>query len=471
MLTIYNIRLGHATNSSSSHSMVFLPNAKKDYADDMISDNGDFGWETFTAVSDEAKRKYLGAQFYSALKTQLNDENAIIIANDLAGTQIGTDSYVDHQSIWSLPMSYDRNGINVQFAQEVVKYVLGHDDLVFLGGNDNGDCHELCTISNPTDIQFDREECGAICRYDAKGDYWSIFNRTTGAKIRMSFSDPKTVPTKAFAPELVDVKITDKCDRGCAYCYQGSTSTGKHADQKDLYSIAYLLGQMQVFECAIGGGEPTDHPDFIEFCEDLRSYGVVPNFTTKKLDWLSNSTKWNRLKKVIGGFAYSVESAADVHRLGKLYNKLRLTGHYGVPSFAVQYVMGSKPLRTMTAILKAANEYNGMRVTLLGFKTTGRGAIFKPHKYDGWIDIVSAMQKKYALPRLSIDTAIAAQYEKELLAKGVHAKYFHTQEGKFSMYIDAVSNKVGASSYVDPLALKSINGFWEREILAHFEKF
>ena len=48
-IIIHNLRLGLATNSSSSHSLIFL--AKKYPVKDHDINDGEFGWNFFTAAS------------------------------------------------------------------------------------------------------------------------------------------------------------------------------------------------------------------------------------------------------------------------------------------------------------------------------------------------------------------------------------------------------------------------------------
>ena len=77
-----------------------------------------------------------------------------------------------------------------------------------------------------------------------------------GTKIREYEGDPVILH-----PESIDVKITDYCDMGCAYCHESSTTSGSHADLKTLLGIIHDLPAG--VELAIGGGNPLSHPDQI----------------------------------------------------------------------------------------------------------------------------------------------------------------------------------------------------------------
>ena len=55
-MKIHNLRLGFACNSSSSHSLIFLPGCTDN------AEGQDFGWQCFTLASSEAKMGYLAQQ-------------------------------------------------------------------------------------------------------------------------------------------------------------------------------------------------------------------------------------------------------------------------------------------------------------------------------------------------------------------------------------------------------------------------
>lgn len=78
-------------------------------------------------------------------------------------------------------------------------------------------------------------------------------------------------------PENADIKITDYCDAGCAYCHENSTTKGVHGD---LRRIEKTLDSLHAgTEMAVGGGNALAHPDLIWFLEKLKSRGVLANIT------------------------------------------------------------------------------------------------------------------------------------------------------------------------------------------------
>lgn len=260
----------------------------------------------------------------------------------------------------------------------------------------------------------------------------ALFDRATGTKVRFAIGSY----TKASKPELVDIKITDWCDMGCSFCYQDSTLLGKHASMENIQTTIERLSKVKVQEIAYGGGETTGHPHFVEILKMTRDAGIIPNFTTKK-PAAAVRNLWKDISPLIGGFAYSAENAGQVRSAAKL---LRM-----VPKerASLHYVMGLGDKDHFMEYMRAASEV-GWRVTLLGYKITGRGKDVIPFPYDWWIDAVNELIIEGNCPSFSIDTPLAEQYDGKM---PVENYMYHTREGAFSMAIDAVAMKFGASSF------------------------
>lgn len=457
-MKIHNIRMGLATNSSSTHSLIFM--SQPDYKKTPTDEYGDFGWDFFTAANKTAKENYLGYVLKNNLEHIMGEENSAVILASLFpsrgkdfSSQLDHSGYgIDHQSMWTLPMNWNGKGIDLAFFKAFRDYIL-KNPIAILGGNDNSDhTHPLSGSGVIVDVGLpeDYGHTGLVARND--GDHWVIFNRDSGAKVRLSFSS-KTgkikEATKGTVPELVDIKITDYCPFGCPFCYQASTTEGKHADRNKVSSLAHVLAEMKVFEVAIGGGEPTLHPQFLDILETFRYQNIVPNFTTKNLAWLNDDTIRPQILENCGAFAYSVHNRSDVIKLNDMLEKHKLTTHWGYGGqgkASVQYVLESGG--DLYGVLDEAKKHY-LRVTLLGFKNTGFGINF-PTVPENWIETVKKVQDENGWLNLGVDTAIIQKYgpkiEDELK---VRKELMTAEEGKFSMYIDAVTQRMAPSSYCD----------------------
>ena len=259
-MKIYNVRLGKAMNSSSTHSLIFLDQLAGKATDNRVGDK-EFGWDFFTAASKEAKTDYLAMTIYANLNRIYPHDVAFAVTKEIFGFELEQDSYgvsgyVDHQSEIALPRNWDEKNLNKQFIEEFQAYLIENEDLVILGGNDNTDSvHPLEPKGKDASLGMPLEgNAGLVARKDEEHGYWTLFNRNNGAKIRFSFERNAEVPDKASAPELVDLKITDFCPFNCEFCYMDSTLRGKHAPKQELDGVINQLSRMKVFEVALGGG-------------------------------------------------------------------------------------------------------------------------------------------------------------------------------------------------------------------------
>lgn len=456
-MIIENIRMGYATNSSSTHSIVFGLQGQED----ILPEDDCFGWENFLLVSNEAKARYLATVLYNAISDKIGPEMAKAVIADWCKTSINESAYIDHQSLMGLPVdrlrlgNYSRDGsyqISHEFFKELYDYYM-RSDLSISGGNDNDYDGTYYENRQPHKVPTETINDNWVCRKD--GDWWVIMNRYSGVKIRLSFKDnpePKKY-TKSTLPELYDLKLTDWCQFGCQYCYQGSTKDGKHAEWDHIHNYVNAMGDQGLLELAIGGGEPTSHPHFSDLLRLCRQNGIIANFTTRSMEWFRNKEAVELVNDSVGRFAYSVDSASQMFKIATLLTEsgVDLDGEYKGHSpirLSFQYVMGVGSSIQFRDILAAAGILK-CDLTLLGFKTTGRGGSYKKKDDSYWLDMVRKHKETYYGARIGIDTTLAQQYEKELLEDENLKTLITTKEGTFSMYIDAVANKAGPSSYCE----------------------
>lgn len=483
-MRIHNIRLGHACNSSSSHSIVLLPQGRtlKECGADTH-----FGWDAFTLVSKERKREYLAAQLLENLATDHGRSVAVAVVKSWLGVDFHEDANepavvagsegVDHQSVIRLPRDRrDPRAIDRAFFDAFAKEVL-RDDVAVLGGNDNGGKHPDSDAGVRLFTQMETDSSRSFqnpmfARYDDHG-FWSFYERSSGNKIRFSFSDGTANADKASAPELVDIKITDRCPFGCAYCYQGSTPQGNDANADDFYFISDALASLGTFEVALGGGEPTLHPDFEKIVQRFHQNNITVNVTTKNLKFFRDLDARENILPMLGAVAVSVDNGEQVR---KLVDACKGLDKNLASKIRFQVVMGLHRREDFKWFLQdIAHAYDKIEtllnydwrrptrvVTLLGYKTTGFGGSFrKKNTYDWWLDEVKKLYESDDERQLrlsySIDTALAAETGAEKLASaGISRIFYGTEEGKFSMYIDAVSKRMGPSSYCEPLLMKPL---------------
>lgn len=439
---IENLRLNHATNSSSSHSLVFT--GKDRLKGRPAMDDFEFGWENFTLADTTSKLNYFAVAVGQELIKCLPREYAELAMSDLGLLlEPAEKGSIDHQSSWTLPRAFGSDAPDWQFVKELKRFVC-RDDLAILGGNDNEEPHPLRDRYSGFKLPF-TDYYPTVARKD--GDYWTLFRPETGAKIRFSFENPaeRKIPTDPRTPELVDVKITDFCLQECPFCYQGSSRQGKKDMAVADYKLIGLLAGLRVFEVALGGGEPTMAPGFVPLMKQLRRKGIVPNFSTRSLHWLKDPVSRANILEHCGAFAYSARSAEEIFYYTALVKSLGIK----LGRAHIQVILGPAPGMESSgyALERMLTAARSLNVTLLGFKET-------PHALKGveewrirdwrkrergwWIKPVKAVGH-----RVGVDTVLAAE-----IPEGEFPQLlYRSREGATSCYIDAVEGKVGRSSW------------------------
>jgi len=454
-LFVSSARIGHAANSSSTHSIILGSSVRTDERWESVSDGEGppiFGWSDFVLASREAKAQYAAAQIGRGLyRAGFEPEAAELITRSLCGcNDVGE---VDHQSQMLFPGhhpgllggancgSIRKPQFHCEFAKEFFGWVVNDDDVVIRGGNDN-EPDDIPQIGGSEYAPFEylRDRGGQLlARKD--GDFWTLFN-------------PKTSST----PELVDLKITDFCPFGCSFCYQSSTTSGTHANFSHLEGIAYNLGGIGVFEVALGGGETTMHPDFPQILACFYERGVLPNFTTFSHAWFKKPHIMDAVKKYCGAVAFSVNETNS----GSVYD-LRHTD-FGDVRVSLQIVLGVTPDRVIREVIQDMHSeaFSLPRsLTLLGFKSFGRGnSSQKVHRNDLDSILTAAADAGVAV---GMDTAAVQEYLNVLDGRGVHRALLADKEGRFSAYIDAVREVVARDSYSEEVFPFS-GGMYRRDL-------
>ena len=111
--------------------------------------------------------------------------------------------------------------------------------------------------------------------------YFTLFNPETGFFVRAEdpgYDDPFWAE---HGPEMLDISITSWCSRECETCYRVAGRTGEHMALQDYENIIRQAAKLGVTQVALGGGNPNEHPNFVEMLRlTRRNYGIVPNYTT-----------------------------------------------------------------------------------------------------------------------------------------------------------------------------------------------
>lgn len=188
----------------------------------------------------------------------------------------------------------------------------------------------------------------------------SIFD--DGTKIRqnnLDYFEPNTV-------ESMDIKITNCCDMGCAMCHENSTPNGKHGD---ILSPSFLDKLHPYCELAIGGGNPLEHPDLLEFLFKCHERKHIANMTINQVHFEKNFEHVKNLceNNLIYGLGISL-----VNPTPEFIEKVKQI------STAVIHVINGIVTEEQLRKLKD----NNLNILVLGYKEVRRGKSLYEEKSD-----------------------------------------------------------------------------------------
>lgn len=253
-----------------------------------------------------------------------------------------------------------------------------------------------------------------------------------GTKIRKT-KDDEFIPSFA---ENMDVKLTNKCDGGCAWCHEGSSINGKHGDILNEKFIDTLHPYQEV---AIGGGDATSHPDLIPFLKKLKEQKVIANMTVNQIHFEKKQELIKKLvdEKLIYGLGVSLVNPTK--------HFIELIKQY--PNAVIHVING---------VLKPSDikvlENNNLKMLILGYKHLRRGnKYFEEEQNDietkqQWLyENLEDIIQKFKV--VSFDNLAIEQLDvKRLLTQEEWNEFYMGDDGKVTYYVDMVERKFAQSS-------------------------
>ena len=196
--------------------------------------------------------------------------------------------------------------------------------------------------------------------------YSTVFNSGTGFFARVPDKGKPEPFWSPRGPELMDISITNWCDKGCAFCYKSSTKHGIHMqlhDYKRIIEEAANLGTLQV---ALGGGNPNQHPDFEAILDFTKAKGIVPNYTTNGRGLTKSilkATKRNCGAVAVSAYPPYIETAETIRVLTD--HQIKTNVHFILDSESVNIAIDW--LREPPNFLRKINA-----LVFLNYKPSGR---------------------------------------------------------------------------------------------------
>lgn len=235
-------------------------------------------------------------------------------------------------------------------------------------------------------------------------------------------------------PEQMDLKLTDFCTAGCAWCHEKSTPKGVHGDvDKALELLKVLPAGVEV---AIGGGDPLSHPDFERFVRGIRGYGLIPSVTV-------NGRHFEQHRPLLE----QLTSEGQLFGVGVSFSKEHGLPQWDYPHMVLHLIAGVDHPSVLDEVKQR------MKVLLLGYKRFGRGKKLFELRTQEVNDTLAAWYRELFLVaqnhHLSFDNLAIEQLKPERLFKdpAAYQRQYMGPEGQFSMYVDAVTQTFALSSY------------------------
>ena len=253
-----------------------------------------------------------------------------------------------------------------------------------------------------------------------------------GTKIRET-KDDEFIP--AFA-ENMDIKLTNKCNGGCAWCHEGSYINGKHGDILNEKFIDTLHPYQEI---AIGGGDATSHPDLIPFLQKLKEKKVIANMTVNQIHFEKKHELIKKLvdEKLIYGLGVSLVNPTK--------HFIELIKQY--PNAVIHVINGVLNPSDIKAL-----DNNNLKMLILGYKHLRRGnEYFEEEQNDietkqRWLyENLEDIIQKFKV--VSFDNLAIEQLDvKRLLTQEEWDEFYMGDDGKVTYYVDMVERKFAQSS-------------------------
>lgn len=514
MRTIFK-REGVPFNSSSSHTIIRIKGEVPENLTNISPES--YGWEDFRLTDVKAKQHYILAQLiwyfitiYAEVVKEMYEKektlkwtdyfkawmeeckfDSIIQCEDYDNLKI-EDYEVDHNSQWHFPYILEDStkrflwdsyyevkdkkevfnkyaGDAAEFLCNVFKEILA-PSVVIYGGNDN--CEEANEIMVGR-IDFDHSCAFSFLRtsyaYNVRkaDDVW-VLHRSDNGIIVFNFKDNKEevedMPYLSI-PYLMDIQVSDKCSRGCDFCYRHCTPDAPELEEIDICRAIEFLSEAGVENLVLGGGNLTELRKFPYIAQNVsylqQRYADVNKFSLSTTIHMHDFIKHVCTGDIdifvdnFAGIGISVPSDYDAMELKtmlkKLCSMLSLSTSNRMTTFVLQIIpeLFSVPQLQQLFAIVAKTHFN-IRINFLGYK---KGVVedtpyLTPEQYDC---VLKEMKNSYSC---MCDAAFVEKY-KDKLQEDIKIEKCRLleQDGRGTCFFDAINKRLYMSStskdYVD----------------------
>lgn len=196
------------------------------------------------------------------------------------------------------------------------------------------------------------------------GNYYvTLFS--DGTKVRFN----KENHMRADRPESIDINISNKCDNGCAFCYQRCIPDGAIAN----FASPLFDSIPPYTEIALNGNGIFDDLDFDKFLIRMAYRKVICNMTVHALDLVNHYTQI--LNWACHGWIHGLGVSVNQPIGDEFISYLTYLNSFSC--VVVHVIAGIVPWETL---VKLSN--NGLKLLILGYKDYGRGITYLENHSD-----------------------------------------------------------------------------------------
>lgn len=233
----------------------------------------------------------------------------------------------------------------------------------------------------------------------------------------------------------IDIKITNKCNNGCPFCFENSSPKGIHGNLN--HPIFDTLQPYQ--EIAIGGGNPLLHPNLISFLERMKKKKVICNITIHQKDFEENYSliKFLTDEKLIYGVGVSLANPTP-----ELIKKLQT-----IPTAIVHVINGIVTREQMNQLAD-----HNLKLLILGYKFVRNGCDYWD-RHSAKIGYQSYCLERFidyytsSFASISFDNAAVEQLGmKSKCSKEEWKTNYMGDDGTQTFYIDLVNEQYAMNS-------------------------
>ena len=270
-----------------------------------------------------------------------------------------------------------------------------------------------------------------------KNGNYSVKILSDGTKIRET-DDDEFIPSFA---ENCDVKITDKCDGGCPFCYEGCAPNGRHGD---ILNYKFLDTLHPYTELAINGND-LSHPDLAPFMKKMKEKKIILNMTVNQVHFEKYFYYLKSLVEdgYIYGLGVSLREVTD-----EFIDMIKQ-----FPNAVIHVINGVVSVRDLARLAG-----HNLKVLILGYKNLRRGVSY----YEQNDEIVNALQEdldKYLFLEIinngwfkvvSFDNLAIKQLNvQKHLPEEQWEEFYMGDDGNYTFYIDMVEGTFAKNSLAE----------------------